>query len=179
MAHAHSTWTTTWHPSHLPPRWIWFLLAVVAIGVAATAAYMQGWVGTRQAAVSYQTATAQRGNIVQSVEATGPISAPSTLPLNFKSAGRLAELDVSVGDRVEAGQVLARLDTADLEAQRAQAQANLAQASANYDKAAAGVTAEDVAVAQAQLDAAASALASAQRGLAVAQASATQSVEVA
>src|SRR5262245_59562317 len=122
MARAHSTIVTAWRPGHIPPRWIWFSLAVILIGIVATLAYTQGWLGSHQATVSYQTATVQRGNIVQSVDATGPISAPSTLPLNFKNSGKLAEVDVSVGDRVQPGDVLARLDTSDLQAQLAQAQ---------------------------------------------------------
>jgi len=42
-----------------------------------------------------------------------------------KRAGRIAEVRVREGDRVERGQVLARIDTADLEAQRRAAEAEL------------------------------------------------------
>ena len=45
-----------------------------------------------------------------------------------KRAGRLLEVAVHEGDRVERGQVLARIDAADLEAQRRAAQAELARA---------------------------------------------------
>ncbi|MCW5962913.1 MAG: efflux RND transporter periplasmic adaptor subunit [Bryobacterales bacterium] len=46
----------------------------------------------------------------------------------FKTPGRLAELQVKEGDTVKAGQVLARLDTEQLESQRRMAQAMLAAA---------------------------------------------------
>lgn len=48
-----------------------------------------------------------------------------------KYPGRLAEVAVQEGDRVERGQVLARLDTRTLEAQRAQAEAEVRRAEEN------------------------------------------------
>src|SRR5690606_38219755 len=45
-----------------------------------------------------------------------------------KLAGRVAEVFVSEGDGVEAGQMIARMDTADLDAKLHQAQAAVAQA---------------------------------------------------
>jgi HlyD family secretion protein len=55
--------------------------------------------------------------------------------VGFKVAGVLAALDADQGDRVKAGQVLARLDARDVAAQVAVAKAAVAQASANLEKA--------------------------------------------
>ena len=56
-----------------------------------------------------------------------------------KSAGRLAEVLVREGDRVKAGQLLARLDTRTLQAQREQARAQVLQAKQNLASAGAQV----------------------------------------
>src|SRR5436305_972988 len=131
MAHATTTWPRTWAPGRFPPiRPVWLiLLGLVLLGVTAWAIY-NGMFAQRQAAPTYQTAQVTRGNLVAAVSATGPVTSPTSLALTFKANGRLAELDVAVGDKVVAGQVLAKLDAADLQAQLAQAQAQLAQASA-------------------------------------------------
>jgi HlyD family secretion protein len=102
----------------------------------------------------FLTAPVQRGDLADSVAATGPIIAPSAVPLNFKNSGKVAEIDVKVGDTVKPGQVLARLDPADLQFQLRQAQANLAAAQANYDKLVAGPLPADVETAQTAEDAA-------------------------
>ncbi len=84
-----------------------------------------------------------------------------TVNVAAEGRGRIAELLADEGDVVQAGQPIAYLDTALLEAQLAQAQAKIATAEANLAKVRAGVRAEDiakaeaaVAVAQANADAA-------------------------
>src|SRR3954453_10945831 len=145
MAFAPAHWPTVWRSQRFPPRGVLLLLLALIVAAAAVWGYVNGLFGQRQStAPVYQTAPVARGNLVSSIAATGPISSPSSLPLTFKSSGKLLELLIKVGDRVAAGQVLARLDTTDLEAQVAQAQATLAQNQANYDKLAAGATAEAV-----------------------------------
>lgn len=47
------------------------------------------------------------------------------IDVNSKVAGRVVELLVKEGDEVKAGQVIARIDKRDLEAQRAQYEANI------------------------------------------------------
>lgn len=48
----------------------------------------------------------------------GQVEAAASVPLSFELAGRLTRLDVVEGQAVEAGQVIARLDTVLLEAER-------------------------------------------------------------
>src|SRR5207249_3123582 len=107
------------------------------LAVTAWAIY-NGVVAQRQAVPTYQTAQVTRGNLVAAVSATGPITSPTSLPLTFKANGRLAELDVAVGDKVVAGQVLAHL---------ANARNTLASAGSQYD---AAIAADNVALANAQ-----------------------------
>ena len=69
----------------------------------------------------------------------GTVGARVQSNIGFKVAGVLAALDADQGDRVRAGQVLARLDASDVAAQVAVATAAVAQARANLEKAEADV----------------------------------------
>lgn len=84
-----------------------------------------------------------------------------TVTVAAEQRGRIAQLLADEGDWVQAGQPIAMLDTALLEAQLAQAEAKIQTAEANLAKVKAGLPAEDiakaeaaVAVAQARADAA-------------------------
>lgn len=126
---------------------------LIIVGVAAVAGY-QFWGSQQTQQAAYRTEILTRGDIREMVSATGPIDALTTLALNFKTPGRLAELNIRVGDQVTAGQVLARLDTTVLEAQVAAAQADLDQALADYKKLLAGTRVEDRAVAESSVQSA-------------------------
>ena len=107
-----------------------------------------GRITAAPAAAETRTAPVTRGSVTQSVAVSGSVNAGGSIRLNFQASGRVAEILVKVGDPVTAGQVLARLDTTNLESALAQAQANLASAQARYDQTAAGTAAEDVASAR-------------------------------
>lgn len=68
--------------------------------------------------------------------------------------GRVLEVAVAEGDRVEAGALIARLDTADAEIARRRAEAERNQAAAQLRLLQAGARAEDVRQAKAQVDSA-------------------------
>ncbi|MEJ3658702.1 biotin/lipoyl-binding protein [Actinomycetes bacterium KLBMP 9759] len=76
-----------------------------------------------------------RGPVSTSVSASGTLTAISEQNLGFPAAGKLVEVKVKVGDTVEAGQELARLDDFDLRGQLDQANAKLANQQALLDKA--------------------------------------------
>jgi HlyD family secretion protein len=78
-------------------------------------------------------------NLREQVYGLGVIGARVQSNVGFKVPGVLVELDTDQGYRVRAGQVLARLDARDIEAQVAVAKAGVAQARANVDKAKADV----------------------------------------
>ena len=104
------------------------------------------------APAEYRTTAVTRGAVTQTVSVSGSVNAAGTVRLNFKSAGRLAEVLVKVGDQVTPGQALARLDTADLAVAVAQANATLASAEAKYEQSAAGASPEDIAIARLSVD---------------------------
>ncbi len=68
-----------------------------------------------------------------------------------KNQGRLAELYVKQGDRVQAGQIIARMESRDLEAKLRQAQARLKNSKANLAKQETGSRPEEIAAARARL----------------------------
>ena len=113
------------------PGRIAILTLVLAIGGGATLV-MRG--NQPQASAAPRTATVTRGSITQTVSISGSVNAQGQARLAFKTGGRIANLMVSVGQTVNAGQVLAQLDTTDLQTAMTNAQQQLANAQASYDK---------------------------------------------
>jgi RND family efflux transporter MFP subunit len=101
-----------------------------------------------------QVTTVTRGSIEETVSATGNVGAERQVALPFGSSGEIAEILVEEGQAVEAGDLLARLDTASLEWQIARSQASLDTAQARLEQAKKQPSKEDLASAQAALDSA-------------------------
>ena len=80
------------------------------------------------------TVRVDRGTVATTVSASGTLVSISEQRLGFAEGGQLAEVLVKVGDRVEPGQVLARLEDLTVQAELDQAQARLAQEQATLDK---------------------------------------------
>lgn len=131
-----------------PGRALIGVLVAMVVGVPVAIGHMTA----APAQVEHRTALVTRGAITQSVSVSGSVNPARTIRLNFKTAGRLAEVLVKVGDQVTSGQPLARLDTADLSVAVAQANANLAAAEAKYAQTVAGATPEDIALARLAVD---------------------------
>lgn len=103
-------------------RWWWALsLAVLGLGVAALF-FMR--------APRVETVLAQRGEIVQTVVASGRVLPAARVELAALSLGRVVEVQRREGARVHAGDVLARLDDAQalVDLARAEAAAAVARA---------------------------------------------------
>lgn len=98
-----------------------------------------------------ETVPVERGDIVATVNASGSIVPRTKVTLSFKMPGRVAEIAVEKGDHVEAGEILARLETTDLELAVAQAEAALAMSEAQLERTRKGARPEDLAVAEAVL----------------------------
>ena len=124
----------------------WIILVIV-LGVIALIFYF-----TRGKAPVYVTEKVQKGNLVQTVSETGTIESASAIDLNFKGVGTLAQVKVKEGDKVKAGDMLARLDAGSLEIAVRQAAANLDMAQANLNKLLAGASAEDLKVTEEQVN---------------------------
>jgi len=89
----------------------------------------------------------QTRDIVSTFEAVGDVESPFNVELSPKVSGRLEYLVVREGDRVTEGQVLARIDTSELEASLAEKRAAVAQARSRLAQAAATEGATNASVA--------------------------------
>lgn len=143
----------------------------VVIVVVALALATLGWGGYRHfygrrstAEEEAQTFTVERGRVVSTVSAVGGVAAQRRLDLTFQVSGRLVKLEVEEGQRVEAGQILARLDTSQLQLALAKAEANLGINKARLAEVEAGPTPEELASARANLASAQENLARVQAG---------------
>ncbi len=101
-----------------------------------------------------RTSTITRGTLVATVNATGNIQPEAQLALTFQQPGTVAEVDVRPGDTVKRGDVLAKLDAADLELALQQAQVALVVAESAYSRTLDTPPRSDVDAAQASLNAA-------------------------
>src|SRR6187399_1874886 len=105
------------------------LLAVVGGGVGA-------WYTQRnKAEIQVTTAPLSRGDIVDTVGATGTLQAVTTVQVGSQVSGNIQWLGADFNSIVRKGQVIARLDPSLFDAQLQQTRANLSQAKANQTKA--------------------------------------------
>lgn len=88
--------------------------------------------------VPVQVATVRRGVMLRTLDVTGSLKTDRDIRVTSKIAARVAAVEVKEGDRVKAGQLLIRLDEADLKAQLDQMQAQLKSAEERLAQAKAG-----------------------------------------
>ncbi|MEB8388457.1 efflux RND transporter periplasmic adaptor subunit [Rhodobacteraceae bacterium KMM 6894] len=108
---------------------IWVIWGVVACVVAALGFWwMQG--AEERAQLTYITEDVTQGDLTVNVTATGTIEPTNLVEISSELSGTIVEVLVDYNDAVTAGQVLARLDTVQLDAQLSVQKANLAAAQA-------------------------------------------------
>jgi len=100
----------------------------------------------------YQIVEVVRGDVMELVSVTGTVISAKEIDLQFEKAGKIKTIEVEVGDHVLTGQVLVRLDTAELNAQLQANQAALEIAQAKLAQTLAGTRPEDIQVYQAAVD---------------------------
>lgn len=105
-------------------------------------------------AVNDKTALVESKPLSIKIKSSGSVVPVETVNLSPKQAGKLIELLVEQGQRVKKGQVIARMDNANLIPQLYQAQASAAASEANLAKLRNGSRPEDIAAAQARVDSA-------------------------
>ncbi|MCZ6591852.1 MAG: efflux RND transporter periplasmic adaptor subunit [Alphaproteobacteria bacterium] len=101
-------------------------LAVASIVVVASMAD-----GGNRENSGYRLATVDRGPVVKSISSTGTLSAVVTVLVGSQVSGQIVELPADFNSRVQAGQVIARIDPATFELRVRQAEAELAVTLAN------------------------------------------------
>src|ERR1035437_8031732 len=125
----------------------------VALVVAAGGGYM--YVHAGSTATQYRTATVALGTIQQTLSLTGNLSPISQSNVNFQVSGSVTAVNVSVGQTVTAGQVLATVDGTTMQSALTQAQASLtaaqAKLSADQSSGSSATAAQNVATARTNL----------------------------
>ena len=96
--------------------------------------------GDDSANAQYLTARVDRGNLRNTVTATGALQAVTTVQVGSQASGTISALYADFNSVVKKGQVVAQLDPAQAKAQVDQARANLQQARASLAQAQAAVT---------------------------------------
>lgn len=106
-------------------RYLWAALTlVVLVGVGA-------WVVMgRSGRHRYETQEAFRGDLIVVVSATGNLEPTNQVEVGVEVSGTVATVDVDYNDRVERGQILARLDPTKFKAQVVKSRATLQSAKA-------------------------------------------------
>jgi HlyD family secretion protein len=111
--------------------------AVVAVALAG-AAYL--YLKKENGATTYRTAKVERGDIVDTITATGNINAVTTVSVGSQISGTIQKLFVDYNSRVRKGEVIAQIDPRLLEASVTQALGNFESAKASLEKAKVAVT---------------------------------------
>jgi HlyD family secretion protein len=141
-------------------------LAAVLIGfggLTAANSQIQGQAATETIVVPAEIMTVRTGTLAQTLNAAGSLLPADETALNFTTSAPVIEVLVQAGDIVQAGDVLARLDTTDAQARVRDAEIALAEAQAARDALTAPATdleirmaESDIAAAQASMSSAAS-----------------------
>src|SRR5574341_564513 len=119
-------------------RWLSFIAAGLITAVA-IAGYTL-W-SSRAKVEELMTTTIERGDIRNTVSATGTLQAVTTVQVGSQVSGTIQALYADFNSEVKKGQIIAQLDPAVFRAQVRQASANLKQARADYTDAKAKLSA--------------------------------------
>lgn len=136
-------------------RIFWPLIGVATATIAGAAIW--GVVQLRQPStpkvdpLATLTMPVKSEDLTVKIDASGTIRPIQTVNLSPKTSGRLLELYVQQGDRVQKGQIIARMDAAELQSQLARAQAGVARAQARLLETQRGNRPEEVAEAEARV----------------------------
>jgi HlyD family secretion protein len=111
-------------------------LVIVLVAIAAVVAAIWFWKGrSASGEQAYRTAPLELGDIRVAISATGTLGALSTVDVGSEVSGKVTEVLVDYNDRVEKGQVIARIDPSTFEAQIEQGDASIASARASLQTA--------------------------------------------
>ena len=151
-------------PAPKSKRWALALVAAGLIAVPTTMYIVKSKSQPKVDAIATMTVPVEAQNLTVRITSSGTVQPVQRVNLSPKGSGRIAELFVEQGDKVEAGQIIARMESRDVEAQLQQSKARETSAIAKLAKIEAGNRSEDIASAQARLDQAEASLAQLKAG---------------
>lgn len=109
----------------------WLILAVIVLSLI----FILWWVNRDTSDVTYEFAEVKQGDLTVTVTATGVLQPVNQVEVGTEISGTVKAVEADFNDRVTQGQVLARLDTDQLEARVRQSEAMLALAQASVKEA--------------------------------------------
>jgi HlyD family secretion protein len=115
-------------------RAIIIIVVIAALGALGYFGYQRYQQMQANSAAKFQTVTLSRGDLTASVGATGTVRANQTSSLNWQLTGTVDDVLVNVGDSVQEGQDLAKLDEKSLPQAVILARADLVAARQNLEK---------------------------------------------
>lgn len=107
-------------------RWLIAGILILAVAGGATFYYASAAQTSTPTETPLQTANAFLGNIVLYANGTGTLAPANEASFGFGTSGQVTELNVKIGDTVEAGQIIGRMDATDAQAAYEKAKRNFA-----------------------------------------------------
>jgi HlyD family secretion protein len=108
-------------------RWmIWSVIALAVVLSGTAYYYYNKQQASRNSVPPIATTTVSTGDIVLIATGPGTLVPSAEVSFGFKNSGQVSEVLAKLGDKVDAGQVLARLENGIIDLQYKQAEANLA-----------------------------------------------------
>ncbi|MBN9672089.1 efflux RND transporter periplasmic adaptor subunit [Roseibium aggregatum] len=107
-----------------------FLVLVLATGLSAVGYYFRGSLLPAEETTAYLTAQATRGDVEETVLATGILKPRKLVAVGAQVSGRITALHVELGQEVEEGDLIAEIDSVTQENDLRTAEASLAQVKA-------------------------------------------------
>lgn len=111
-------------------RWIISIILLAAVAGGAWSFFKPGNNGAPQ----YRTAKVERGDVIQTVRATGLVQPIKLVQVGTQVNGPIKKLNVDFNSQVKAGDVVAQIDPTTYEARLAQDQANLIESQAAVEQ---------------------------------------------
>jgi len=122
------------------PRKHYFKLGGIAVVIIVIVIIVAQWIGNGNSqTIRYKTAEVTRGKLVVTVTATGTLQPVNQVEVGSEISGTIKTVPVDFNDRVKQGQVLASMNTDQLQAKVNQARASLELAKAQVKQAEATV----------------------------------------
>lgn len=112
-------------------KFIWLILILLIVGAGAYYYFFYMNKGNQSDEVTFITKTVTKGDVIVSVSATGNLAPTNSVDIGIEVSGTLKEIYVDFNDKVEIGQVLAKIDTAKLQSKVDSSKASLTIARAN------------------------------------------------
>src|SRR5262245_7319320 len=110
------------------------LVVVVVLALAAAGGYAYYRYKQKPTPPTITSARVTRGDLAETVGATGTLQAVTTVQVGTQVSGNIQELNADFNSLVRKGQVLARLDPSLIQSQIEQARANLIRAEADLER---------------------------------------------